>query len=275
MAHVTRAVARHDALVGQHGGGERLFARPGAAARHHVQRGRPRRRACLPQLLPCLLQRLLHPRRGDRLDLHVRFAEGSETAAAQLSQASVELAADRAELRVARIAQAQHGELQRRQLRRALAADELEQAARVVRRFAVALGADHQQQVAFLRQLALRVGIGAQQPHRQAGRFATAGQLLGDALRIAGLAAVDDRQPTGRLPRRRGSHPATALHLLGLRRAPRGDPVQLGGSQAFQFPGQPGKLVRIEAWRWKVWHGDGIHTDSIWTSILLDVQIIF
>ena len=270
MAHVARAVAPRDALVGQHAGGERPLAGIRIAAWHGVQRGHPRRRADLLQQFAGPIQHPLRPRRGHRLDLHVRLAECAEAGGAQLGQPRIEPAPDRAELRVAGIAQAQHGELQRRQLRRTLAGDELEQAACIVRRLAIALGADHQQQVTLLRQLALRVGIGTQQPHRQAGRLAATGQLPGDALRVAGLAAVDDAQPLGHLARRRDGRQAASLRLLGLRRTPRGDPVQLGRAQPVQLPGQPGKLLRGGSGCGKIRRGDRIHVISIWTSIRLD-----
>ena len=94
--------------------------------------------------------------------------------APEFGQARVELAADRVELRVAGIAQAQHGELELLERGRALAEQEFDEAARIVRRIAFALGADDDVEQALAGQFAGRIGIGAQQSRRQSGRFGLA-----------------------------------------------------------------------------------------------------
>jgi len=107
------------------------------------------------------------------------------------------------------------------------------------------VGADDHVQQALVLQLVLRIGVGAQQPHLQplgAGAF---GQAFGDALGVAGLAAVEHREPDGRRRcghrrQRTGRHAARrgASHVAG-------KPVQRLRVQSFdQARGKQGLFRR-------------------------------
>ncbi len=142
-----------------------------------------------------IAQGLRAPRIDHAVDVQVGLAHGLQAGGAQLGQAAVQLARNAAELHIAGVAQAEHGVLQLRQLGGALAGDELDQANGIVRRVAFALGADHNVEQALVGQLAGGIGIGAQQPYRQAGGLGLGGQLFGGAAGVAGLAAIDHGQP--------------------------------------------------------------------------------
>ena len=91
-------------------------------------------------------QRMRAPGSGDAVDVQVGFAARLHAAAAEFGQAFVDPPRNAAEIGVAGIAQAQHRVLELRQLGRAAPAQELDQANRIIRRIAIALGADHHSQ---------------------------------------------------------------------------------------------------------------------------------
>ena len=176
-----------------------------------------------------MTQRGLRPRRGDRIDIDIGFAAREQAVRAELGEARVDRIADRAELRIARITEAQHRVFQLRQSRRATRGDEFDEAARIVRRIAFALRADDDVQQALGCELAQRIRIRAQQPRGNACAFGFAREMLGDALRVAGLAAVDDRQRgrrDGRRDRRRSRRRGIRAPLRTDRSDVTGDPVE-------------------------------------------------
>ena len=194
MADVAIRAATGDALVRQQFRRERALARPG-------ERGRVRTQRCDAGELRAGFQRFLRfgeqvrrPRRRHAVDVEIGIGAGDPALRAQGFEARVEPLADGAELRIAGIAQTEHGETQLRQRRRALAFDEFDQSAGVVRRVAVALGADDDGEEAFVLELAGLVGVGAQQAHRQAIGFELGGQRFGHAAGVAGLTAIDHGQ---------------------------------------------------------------------------------
>ena len=157
-------VAAADALVEQQFGREGVFVRP-RAGMTRTQRGDGRqggrgRRRCFQQVA-CVGQGLFAPWRGNGVDVQVGQTHGEQPAAAEFGQACIQPRRDAAEVGIAGIAQAEHGVLQFRQLRRALATQEFDQADAVVRRIAFALGADDDVEQALAAQFALRVGVGA------------------------------------------------------------------------------------------------------------------
>ena len=270
MPHVAPTVARDDALVLQHGGGERLLARVCRHRAHRVQcRALTRsRRGHVERLAGCG-EGAFGPACRRRLEIHVGLAQLGKALSTQLGQPRIQRLADRAVLRVTRIAQAQHGELQLRQLRCALAGDELDETHRIVRRIAVTLAADHHAQEALLGQLAQRVGAGAQQSHRQAGGLGAGRQLLGHTAGVAGLAAIDDGQPPARV-RRLLAHARQAGRnraASGSRGAVRRDPVQVGRCQAVGQAGQQRQPLRIERRCRRQRFQRSVHGNSFWTSL--------
>ena len=92
------------------------------------------------------------------------------------------------------VAQAEHGELEFVEFRRAFGSEEFDQAACVVRRIAFALRGYHDVEQAFVFQIAQRIGVGTQQARREAGVFRIACERFGEPLGVAGLAAEYDRQ---------------------------------------------------------------------------------
>jgi hypothetical protein len=236
VADVAAAARSGDALRRQDRGRERRLARGRRRRRRlHAQRGDGGQRP--GRVLRRILQRgqrLRPPGRGDGVDVQVGVAARQQPARAELVQARIERLAHRAEPWIARIAQAQHRVVELLQPRRAPSHEELVQPARVVRRIAVALGADHQREVALVLQFAHRIGVGAQQADRQPGLPRIGFQLRGHAPGVAGLAAVDD----GQARRRDG---------LGARRR-RGDGLLRGaaGSQSRGVAGQPPQPALVE-----------------------------
>ena len=181
-------------LVGQQFGGEGFLARERRCGMRAQRgdRGQMRGRRGLEQFAG-VAQRGFPPGCGDGVDVQVRFAQRLHARGAEFAQSRIQLAGDAAEVGVGRIAQPKHRVLQLRQLWRALAVQEFDEADGVVRRVAFALGADDKVKQLFAGQLAGGVGIGAHQPHGQPGRLQAGVQRLGSALGIAGLAAVEDR----------------------------------------------------------------------------------
>jgi hypothetical protein len=184
---------------------------------------------------------------GDRVEIHIGFAARKQAFAAKFGKALVDTRSDGAELRVAAVAEAEHGKFQILDARSALAREEFDESARIIRRIAIALGADDDVQQALGFQLAQRVGIGAQQAHRESGSFRFTRQLFCDAPGIAGLAPVDDRQ----LLRYRGFNGRQRRHFTrqwrpgGKAGGVTGKPDQRGLIEAFdQTRQQAGLLFR-------------------------------
>jgi len=93
------------------------------------------------------------PRTCRRFQVHVAFDPRSQAPRAEFGEPIVERTAGRTELRVARIAERKHGKLQRIEPRRAPPVQEVEQRPDVIRRVAVAVGTDDEQQHALVRKL--------------------------------------------------------------------------------------------------------------------------
>jgi hypothetical protein len=235
MADVPVTAAAGQALVCEDFGAEGLFARPGRCGGRPQRRDR-RERCGAPDLFAGQLQRALGPGLGDSIDVHVRIGAIEQARGAEFGQARVERAADLAELRIAAVAEAEHAELEVLEFRRALAEHEVHKAARVVRRFAVALRADDDDEQAFGLQFADRVGIGAHQAHLQAARFRLLRELFGQALGVAGLAAVDHAEAR------------CADRVLGQRRGHRARHAVAGlARQARRIAGQPPERGTVES----------------------------
>ena len=194
----------------------------------------------LAQVLGGALERLLRPGVGRTLVVHIAALDGEQGTAAQGAQALVELAGRPAEVLVAGVPEPEHGVAQPVQARGALAVQEGVQLARALRRFALALGADDDQQQPLAGQVA-RAVIG----HGQEPRFGPAGarepgQPLRQTARVAGLRAVEDGQDRRglRLGGRGGlGHRRRLGRSLGRRRDTR---------QTGQVTADPGQLERRE-----------------------------
>ncbi len=184
-------------------------------------------------------QRLGAPGIGHRVDVQIGQAGFEQALGTQFGQAGIQAAGDAAEIGVTGIAQAEHRVAQFRQLGRAPAGQELDQADGIVRRIAFALGADDHVQQAFAGQFAGRIGVRPQQAHRQPGRLDGLGDLLGRASRIAGLAAVDHGQALARLRLAARQHRQLG-HVLALGEPGRiaGQPPQGRRIQPFDQPRQ-------------------------------------
>ena len=185
------------------------------------------------------------PRLRDGFEVDVGLAEIERADRAERGQARIEGAADHAEFRIARIAEGEHAVAQLGQFRGALAAEEFEEAARVVGWITIALGADDDQQQAFLRELAQWIRAGAAEAHREAGTLRVARELFGRAAGVAGLAAVDDGQVflrewfTQRLRRRSRLRRGIAGECGGVA----GQPPQRAGVEAVEQAQRLGGLV--------------------------------
>ena len=153
-----------------------------------------------------MAQCLFAPGQGHGVDVQIGLAGGEQAVGAQFGQACIQLATDAAEIGIAGIAQPQYRVLQFRQLGCALAGDEFHQANRIVRGIAFTLGTDDHVEQALAGQFALRVGIGAQQAHVEAGGLGFVGSGFGHTSCVAGLAAVDNGQALAGLCRAAGQH---------------------------------------------------------------------
>ena len=91
--------------------------------------------------------------------------------------------------------QAEHGEMQLLEFRRLPAVQEFHESQGVIRRIALALGADDHRQQPFAGQFLERVGIGPEQTYGQAAGLGLLGQRFRFPFGIAGLAAVDNAEP--------------------------------------------------------------------------------
>ena len=131
------------------------------------------------------------------------------------------------------------------QSRRAPGGKEFDETARVVRRIAVALGADDDIKVSLGFQFAQRIRIGAQQAQRQAGRLDRLRQTFGLAPGVSGLAAIHDgdlRRGIGR--RARQGFLRGRLMAGGKPGGVAGKPVQRGGIESsYQVREQQGLVV--------------------------------
>src|SRR5690606_36355089 len=88
------------------------------------------------------------------------------------------------------------------ELWRALAGEVLDEAARVVRRVAVAMRADDDRQQPLLRKVLERIVAGGMNTHGQPGRLGRTAEPLGDAPAVARLRAVDDGESRDRVAAR-------------------------------------------------------------------------
>ncbi len=141
---------------------------------------------------------LLEPRRRQPFVVHVAIDARQQPLRAQHCEPLVHLASRLAELRIAGVAERQHGVLELRHLRRALAEQVFDEAASVVRRVTVAVRAHDDGQQALVGQVAQRVVACGVHPHRDAGGLGRLAEPLGDAPAVAGLRAVDDREAARR-----------------------------------------------------------------------------
>ena len=214
----------------------------------------------------------LTPGHGHGVDIEVGFTQRLHAAGTQFGQTCIQLAGDAAEIGVAAVTQAEYGELQLRQPGCALAAEEFGEADCVVRRIALALGADHQVQQALAGQFAGGVGVGAGQAHGQAGGLGAGGDLLRFAAGIAGLAAVQHGQALAGLRRRqRGRAPRQDRQLrgavaLGQAGGVAGQPPQGRPVQALHQPGQQDLAILVE-WTGAGHDGCGVHPGRAWRGI--------
>ncbi len=248
-------VAAADQLPRQQFGGERMrgavCAALGMTQRGDVAGGR---RDAFAQHLARIGQGPGAPGHGHAVDVQVGLAQRLQALRAQFGQARIQPAADAAEIDVAGIAQAEYGIPESGQLRCAPAGDEFDQADGVVRRIALALGADDDVQQALAGQLAGGVGIGAQQPYRQSRGLCIAGQLFGGTACVAGLAAVDDGQASRGLRggRAAGNHRQRRWRMaLGHPCGEAGQPPQAVAVQALDQARQQHPAV--------LWQGAGGH----------------
>ena len=228
MTHILAIGAKGDALVGEHAGGEGLRARIRChCGNQRTQCGDCREWCGWFQQVAGNARHGLRPRRRNGFDIEVGIRTVGDAFAAECLQTLVDAPADRAELRIAGIAQREHRELELLQRRCAAAVKEFEESACIVRRIAIALGADHHVEQGFVGELAQRIGIGAQQARGEVGGLQLRQQRLGGTFRVAGLAAVDDgrrlrrhdRDRRERLDRQRARHPGEVA----------GGPEQRGG----------------------------------------------
>ena len=199
VAHVAHALAPGDALVGQDLGRERPFAAPGRDARDRPQDGDARGRGAFRRQLFRPVGDLRLPAGGRRLVIHVAVDPLEQAPRAQFGETRVDAAAHLAVLRVAGVAEREHGELERRQLRRAAAGQEVDQRARVVRRVAVAVGAHDDEQAPLAGEFLRRVLSGAHHAYAKAAREQPLAERLGDAPAVAGVRAVDQGCGPGRV----------------------------------------------------------------------------
>src|SRR5690606_10986304 len=133
--------AAAERLVGQYFGRERALVRPARRRAQrgdgvHVRRSRGRRL----EVFARTFQRSLAPGSGHGVDVEVGQAGVRHALRTEFGQARVDAAGDAAEVGIAGVAEAEHGELQLGQLGRAPALQEFDETDRVVRRVALALG---------------------------------------------------------------------------------------------------------------------------------------
>ena len=252
MAHVLGAVASAQALVGEQFGRERALARPTGCWRcMGPQRGHVCCCCGRFQQVAGMAQRRRGPGRRDRLDIEIGLAGREQACRAQFRQARIDAPRDAAELRIARIAEAEHGELQFRQHGRALAGEEFDEADGIVGRIALALGADDDVQQALARKFTRRIRICAQQPHAEPGAFQFARQRLGRAARVAGLAAEQHggalRVRGGRSTARQQRQGGMAWRLRQSGGVAR-QPPQPGSVEPVHQPRQQGRLLSGQRW---------------------------
>ena len=150
-------------------------------------------------------QRSIHPLRKRLLILHVAVRARVDARRAELLQPLVHGFAERAELRVVRVAEGEQGKLRLLLLRRGFSVQEFPKRLRVVGRLAIAVGArDHEQR---LLGYELCGGILAEVLHRR--REAALARLFRDALgkilRVARLRAEQDGKRRQRPRLRRGA----------------------------------------------------------------------
>ena len=196
VPHFAQRQAADDALVREH------FGRGGIRAGQFDDGGRRRGRghgrddaARGLELLGDLAharERIVRPGLRELLEIHVAVDARQQALRAELGEPLVDDAAGFAELRIARIAERQHRVLQLGELRRALGAEEFVQAARFVRRIAVAVRADDHVQQLFLRDLARLVVAGLDHARLHAQRLHRGQQLLGDLAAVVGVRGGDD-----------------------------------------------------------------------------------
>ena len=233
MANILGAVRRADALIGDYFGGKRAFAMPCDRCAHRFERPHRCARSRLSlELVARGAERTPQPGGGDAIDIQIGIATWDEAFGAEFFQSRIDARTYGAEFRVARIAEAEHGEFQLVESRRAPARQVFDEAARVVRRIAVALRTDDDIKKTFGFQFADGVLVGAKQSERQTLTLNLPREFFGDALRVAGLAAEHD----GRLRRGVERHECCGLSL-GLRRT---------SSQTRRIAGQPSERGSIE-----------------------------
>ncbi len=237
MAHVAHPVAPGDLLVGEQLRLEGALSIPGGHARHRPQHGDACGRTGLRRkpLDPFPDTRL--PARGGRLIVHVTVDPVEDPSPAELREALVDPAADLAILRIARVAEREHGEFERRQLGCSAPEQEVRERACVVRRVAIAVRAHDDEQAALARELPGRVLAGAQDAHAQAARSQALLKRLGNAPPVAGLRAVDDGRGPGRvgIGRRQGRRSGCCRESRGVSR----DPQESGSVEAANEFGKP------------------------------------
>ena len=164
MPHFAQRGAADDALVGQHFGGGGMRARQfdgGCRGRGRCDTGgnRGRRRELVLDFAHAR-ERVVGPGLRQLLEVHVAIDARQQALGAELGEAFVDHAAGFAELGIAGVAQREHRVLQLGQLRRTLGAEEFVQPARLIRRIAVAVRADHDVQQLLFGDLARLVVAG-------------------------------------------------------------------------------------------------------------------
>ena len=143
-------------------------------------------------------ERVVGPGLRELFEIHVAVDARQQAFGAELGEPLVDHAAGFAELGIAGVTQREHRELQLGQLRRALGTQVFVEGARLVRRIAIAVRADHDVQQFFLGDLARLEVAGLDHARLHAECLHGGGQLLADLAAVAGVRGGDDGE------RRRG-----------------------------------------------------------------------
>jgi len=133
------------------------------------------------------VQHGVRPRGGRRVEIDVAVDAIGDAARAERREAFIGNAARLAELRVARVAEREHGKAQALEARRLATEEEIEEGARAIGRVAVAVGARDEIQQPLLRELARGVVACRDGPGRDAACVERGDELLGDATAVAGV----------------------------------------------------------------------------------------